>query len=110
MKNESTIQPIHPAPLGKRMVQGAGVALLLIAFFLFKSGEPNPEWGKLWMIKPLLMVPVAGAMGGAFYYFMDYLRYQGGWKKLIATVLSLIGYIFALWIGTVLGLNGTMWN
>ena len=110
MSNNLPTQPIHSASIGKRMVQGAGIALILIAFFLFKSGEPNPEWGKFWMIKPLIMVPLAGAMGGVFYYFMDHLGYQGGWKKAVAIIVSLIGYVIALWIGTVLGLNGTMWD
>ena len=72
--------------------------------------EPKPEWPKLWMAKPLIMVPIAGAMGGVFYYFMDHLRYQGGWRKVLAYIISLIGYIIILWIGTVLGLNGTLWD
>jgi hypothetical protein len=105
-----TTQPVHPASLGKRMLQGAGIALILIVIFLLQVREPNPAWGKLWMIKPLIIVPLAGAAGGVFYYFMDHLRYQGGWKKAVAIILSLIGYIFVLWIGTVLGLDGTLWN
>jgi hypothetical protein len=109
-RNNLTTQPIHSAPLGKRMLLGAGIALILITLFLLGAGEPNPAWGKLWMIKPLIIVPLAGAMGGVFYYFMDHLRYQGGWKNALAYVLSLIGYIIVLWLGTVLGLNGTMWN
>jgi len=109
-QNNVTTRPIHPASLGKRMLQGAGIALILISLFLLSGGEPKPEWGKLWMVKPLIMVPVAGALGGIFYYLMDYLRYQGGWKKILAIILSLIGYIFVLWLGTVLGLNGTWWD
>ncbi|HEY1022965.1 MAG TPA: hypothetical protein VGE06_11665 [Flavisolibacter sp.] len=106
----TTSAPIHSAPVGKRMLQGAGIALLLIAVFLYGAGEPNPEWPKLWFVKPLLIVPIAGAMGGVFYYFMDHLRYQGGWIRVLAVLLSLFGYVIALWLGTVLGLNGTMWN
>ena len=109
-RNNLTAQPIHSASLGKRMLQGAGLALILISFFLIGAGEPNPDWGKLWMAKPLIMVPLAGAMGGGFIYFMDHLRSKGGWKKALAIILSLIGYIIILWIGTVLGLNGTMWD
>jgi hypothetical protein len=108
--NNATAQSIHPASVSKRMLQGAGIALLLIIIFLLGVKNPDPAWGKLWMIKPLVIVPLAGAMGGVFYYFMDHLRYEGGWKKLLAIFLSLIGYVIALWLGTVLGLNGTLWN
>ena len=109
-KNNVTTQPNQPVSCAKPILLGAGIALILISFFLFGAGEPNPEWGKLWMIKPLIMVPFAGAMGGVFYYFMDYLSSRGGLNKTVAVILSLIAYIIALWLGTVLGLNGTMWD
>lgn len=109
-QNDLSTQPIHPAPVSKRMLQGAGIAFVLIALFLYGTGEPNPAWPKFWMVKPLLIVPVAGAMGGVFYYFMDHLRFQGGWIRALAYILSLVGYLMAIWLGTVLGLNGTMWN
>jgi hypothetical protein len=110
LSNNVTTQPIHPASLGKRMLQGAAIALILIIVFLLQAGEPNPDWPKLWMIRPLIIVPLAGAMGGVFYYFMDHLRYQGGWRKILANILSLVVYIIGLWLGTVLGLDGTMWD
>ncbi|WP_394991687.1 potassium transporter KefB [Emticicia sp.] len=108
--NNLTTKPIHPASLGKRMFLGAGIGLILITIFLFGAGKPNPEWGKFWMIRPLIIVPFAGAMGGAFYYFMDYLRYRGSLKKIVAIILSIIVYIIGLWMGIVLGLDGTLWN
>ena len=109
-KSDLRTQAIHPASLTKRMLQGAGIALLLIIFFLSAAGEPNPEWGKLWMLRPLIIVPLSGAMGGVFYYFMDHMRYQGIWRKILANVLSLVVFIIALWMGTILGLDGTMWD
>lgn len=109
-RNHSTAQPIHRASLGKRMLLGAGIALTLIIAFLVSAGAPDPAWPRLWMIKPLIIVPLAGAMGGLLYYFMDHLRYQGGWRKALAYILSLMGYIIGLWLGIVLGLDGTYWN
>jgi hypothetical protein len=103
-------QQIHSSPIGKPMLFGAGIGLIVISYFLIGNGEPNPAWGKLWMIRPLIVVPAAGATGGVFYYFMDHLRYQGGWKKILANILSLIIFIIGLWLGIVLGLAGTMWN
>ena len=108
--NEFKTQRIHPAPLAKRILFGAGIALILISAFLISAGEGNPEWPKLWMVRPLIIVPIAGAAGGAFFYIMDHLRYQGGWKKIAAVILSVVGYLFVLWIGTVLGLDGTWWD
>ena len=109
-RNELQAQPIHRASMSKRMLQGALIALILIAVFLLSAGEPNPAWPKLWMLRPLIIVPLAGAGGGVFYYFMDQLRHQGGWKMMTANIVSLLAYLIGLWLGTVLGLDGTMWN
>jgi hypothetical protein len=111
MHNQNELQqPLHAASWGKRAFQGAAIALILIVLFLLAAGEPNPDWPKFWMIRPLVIVPAAGAAGGVFFYFMDSLRYQGGWKKILANIASLVVYFIGLWLGTVLGLDGTMWN
>lgn len=106
--NNSTSQP-HPVSLTKPMLIGAGIALLVISFFVFRVDEPKPEWGKLWMIRPLIITPIAGAMGGAFYYFIDYQRSRG-FNRTLAVLFSVVVYIIGLWLGVVLGLNGTMWD
>ena len=109
-QNNTTSQQSHTGTLSKRMSQGACIGLVLIALFLAGAGKPNPEWGKLWMIKPLLMLPFAGAMGGLFFFLMDRFRSQGGWIKIVANIASLVVFLVGLWMGFVLGLNGTMWN
>jgi hypothetical protein len=106
----STTQSIHSASLSKCMLIGGGIALVLITAFLISAGEGNPNWPKYWMIRPLIIVPLAGATGGACYYVLDHLRYQGGWKKVLAYILSFLVYLIGLWMGTVLGLDGTWWN
>ena len=105
-------QYINPASLVKRMFIGAGIALFLISFFLLGDGDlpENPEWPKYWYIRPFIIVPIAGAMGAAFSCLMDDLRHQGGWKQAFAIFFSLLVFIIALWMGTVLGLVGTLWN
>jgi len=55
-------------------------------------------------------ISFAGALGGFFYYQLDFLRVRGGWNILAANFVSLIIFLFGLWMGTVLGLNGTLWN
>lgn len=110
--NEFQNKPLHTASVGKRMGQGAGVAFILIAFFLISAGEPSPDpgWPRFWVIRPLVIVPFAGALGGLFYYNMDHLRDQGGRRKVLANVLSLLVFLVVLWLGTVLGLDGTWWD
>ncbi|RAU81844.1 potassium transporter KefB [Pontibacter arcticus] len=109
-KNNDQNQTIHPASVGKRMLQGAVIGFILITFFLVGAGEPEPEWPAYWMVKPLLVVPAAGALGGLFFFNMDHLRFQGGWRTVIAYALSLLVFLVVLWLGTVLGLHGTMWD
>jgi hypothetical protein len=62
------------------------------------------------MLKPLIIVPAAGACGGLFYHLMDFLRRKGGWKKIAANLLSLVVFVVGLWLGAVLGLDGTLWH
>ncbi|HZV68559.1 MAG TPA: hypothetical protein VFG10_03415 [Saprospiraceae bacterium] len=107
--NNSTTQSIHLPTLLLRMLIGGVIAFLVISFFVFGAYEPNPAWGNLWRIKPLLLTPAAGAMGGAFYYFMEHMSHRG-LNKAVAIILSVIGYVIVLWLGVVLGLNGTMWD
>ncbi len=109
-QNELQPQPIHTASVGKRMLQGGAIALTVIVLFLVSAGEGNPAWPKLWLVKPLFITPLSGAMGGVYYYFMDHLRSEGGITKVVAHIMSLIGYLIVLFMGIVLGLDGTYWD
>lgn len=108
-QNNSQNQPMHSVSLVKPMLVGAGIALLVISFFVFGVDAPHPEWGKYWMVRPLIVTPLAGAIGGAFYAFMEY-QSSRGFNRTLAISLSIVVYIIGLWLGTVLGLAGTMWN
>ena len=112
--NNSPREQLHPIPLQKLMLIGAGFASILILTFLLAGGwftqEPKPEWQSFWMIRPLIVVPLAGAAGGAFFYVMDFLRYQGGWKTGLAYILSIVGFFVIFWLGSVFGLAGTWWD
>ena len=92
------------------MLTGAVIGLIAITPFLISSGVGRPEWGIFWKIRPLIVVPAAGAVGALIYHLMDHLRIEGGWKKIIANVVSVLIFIIGLWIGIVLGLAGTLWN
>ena len=62
------------------------------------------------MVRPLIIMPMAGVAGAVFFYLTDGIRQRGGWKKVAISILSLFVFMTALWMGVVLGLNGTMWN
>lgn len=108
-KDNSTLQ-LHPSSLIKRMLVGAGIGLLLISFFLLTAGTPDPNWPRFWRIQPLIIVPLAGAMGGLCNYFLVHFHHLIRLNKIIAMILSGLIFIIGLWLGTVLGLNGTYWN
>lgn len=103
-------RPVNGGLLIRQMVIGALIALILIGVFLYQVNDPKPEWGKFWMVRPLIIVPLAGAVGGAFYYMMNSKIYSHSWKKALAVILSVVVYIIGLWLGSVLGLDGTLWD
>jgi hypothetical protein len=101
---------LNLAAFTKPMLLGAGIALALIILFLAGVDEPDPAWPRFWMLRPLLIVPMAGAAGGAFFALLRPWHARGGWITVLAYVLSLLVFIIGLWLGTVLGLDGTLWN
>jgi hypothetical protein len=94
----------------KWVFAGSTIALGLILLFLFTAQDPDPSWPRYWMIRPLVIVPLAGAAGGAFFEAMGVLRGKGGWYTIVGIVLGLLVYLVGLWMGFVLGLDGTWWN
>lgn len=113
MENNSFLtRPVNPKAFFIVMLVGGVIALALISSFLYAAIEADtvdPAWSKFWMARPLIIVPLAGAAGGGFLYFM-YSRFQRGWAKVLATLFGLLGFLVAVWLGTVLGLVGTYWH
>lgn len=91
----------------KHLFIGGGIGLILILIFLLGAGAPDPNWSKLWMLKPLIIVPITGGMGGIVIYFLNHQIIS---NKVLARILGVIGYIIVLWMGFIVGLNGTMWD
>ena len=109
--NNLTAQARQPGSLVKHMLIGAGIGLAVIALFVLPVKHPRAEWGQFWMLRPLIITPLAAAGGGLGTYFVEYLLgYKGGWSKIIAVIISIVGFIISLWLGTVLGFAGTLWN
>lgn len=96
--------------LKTRMLIGAAAGLAVISSFLISSGGGLPEWGRFWMIQPLFFGPFAGAMAGLCNFYIVHYRWVIGMNKAVAIALSILVSIVGMWMGIVLGLNGTMWN
>ncbi|RRB07399.1 potassium transporter KefB [Larkinella rosea] len=109
-KSNELNSPLRPAALTKRALIGAAIGLVLIGVFLLGVKNPDPNWPTFWMLRPLIIVPLAGATGGAVYYFLDFLRFQNGWNTALVKTASLLIFLVGLWMGFVLGLDGTLWN
>lgn len=97
-------QILQPKILIKRALQGAGIAFILISVFILGAVSADGHLS-FWVIWPILAVTAGGACGGVFYCAMDLLRNQGGWKKAVANVLSVLVYIVALYMSLILALN-----
>lgn len=108
--NVTTTRPIFTNALGKRMLFGAGIGLVMISFFVISAGKGNPAWSDYWRVKPLLLTPFLGAIVGLCYDVTEPLRRLDEWPGRVFLVLSILGYLVGLWMGLVLGLAGTMWN
>lgn len=96
--------------LAKRLLLGGIIGLVLISLFLFSADDADPSWNKLWFIKPLIITPIAAAMGGGIHFYVDKIFSSNNWSKVLAFMLGTLGFVVALWLGTVLGLDGTYWN
>lgn len=94
----------------RRSLQGAALALVLITVFILGALSANANIGN-WVFIPLAAVTVGGAFGGAFYCFMDLFRAQGGWKKVLANVASVLAYFIILYMSLILALNAIgLWD
>jgi len=89
---------------------GYCIALICISLLIFSVANPNPVWGKNWFVKPLVITPIVGAIGGISFYIINCISFKNEALKFARIVISILVFLFYLWIGTILGLDGTLWN
>ena len=107
---QSLLHSLRMATLARRMILGGGVGLFLIILFLSTADGNDPAWGRYWWIRPLVIVPLAGATAGVVYYLLDLLAQHRGWNRIIMGMFGFVLLFIALWLGSVVGLDGTYWN
>ncbi|MEJ8803316.1 potassium transporter KefB [Pontibacter sp. H249] len=95
-----------PAPLGQNALLGASLVFALVAICLLFGGGPTSDASTFWWLLPLLLVTLAGALGGTFYYLLARLTYKGGWSTAFPNILSALVYILLLAISFALGMSG----
>ena len=104
---------LYNKSLSRRALQGAGIAFVLVIIFLsiiFPIGgvlAGKNFWQGIWQFLPLVTAAVGGALGGMVYYLMVEVLYQDGWKKVLATVFSILVYIVLVWLSLVAGFSAT---
>lgn len=109
-QENNSAQRINPGSILKRMLIGAAIGLIIISFFIFPVNNPDPDWGKYWRIRPLIITPLAGAFGILSFYLKDFIRPQGNFMSALVLFFSILAFIVALWLGAVLGMDGTLWD
>jgi Na+/H+ antiporter NhaD/arsenite permease-like protein len=101
MTGENQLQRnMHAASIGKRALQGATIAVVLLTVF-FLGAEAPPEAR---LLLPLAAVALSGACNGVFYFLMDRLRHQGVWQKVVANVICVLVFFFSTWLCLVFAL------
>src|SRR5688500_12309055 len=94
----------HPASLGARMLQGAGIGAVLIGLTFTLGVNLTPGYYN-WMLLPLLLVPFAGALSGTIFFYTDPLRVQGGSRKIVANVISVLAFLLLVTLAFMLGMQ-----
>jgi hypothetical protein len=108
-KNEFRMEIKWPS-ITRYALIGASIGLVLISIFLLGVKHADPSWPRFWQLRPLIIVPLGGAGGAVFLYLINSINYNSVVMKFAARLVGLIGFVIALWMGTVLGLDGTLWN
>ncbi len=89
--------------LGLPALLGALAPFSLHLFIILTKEEVFESW----MLVPLILIPLGGALGGIIFYLMGFIWFPTGSKKLVAIIFSTILYFVAIWISAVIAFNFT---
>lgn len=103
------LQKINYTKIFIRLLIGAAIGLIVISLFIFPV-QTQVDWGKHWRIRPLIVTPAVSGLGGLAFCLPDFVRSQPLWKRLLAYLVAVIAFLVALWVGIILGLDGTLWD
>lgn len=107
--NNFRLETIDRGALVKAMLIGGSIGLAAI-LLLIQGVETHPEWPEMWRVRPLIITPLAAALGGACFYVANRIFRSYGLNKIVSLIITSVAFFIALWLGIVLGLDGTLWN
>lgn len=92
------------------MFFGAVIGLIVISGFVFSVNHPDPSWGPHWKIRPLILTPLITAFGMLSFFLKDFARPNTQTWRILVFLFSLACFFISLWLGIILGLDGTLWD
>ncbi len=88
--------------LKKRVIRGGTIALILIIIILIATSWDTRS-SKFWMIVPLVLVTLAGGIGGYAFHHFDEMQQRQRISETLAFILSVLIYIILLMIAYITG-------
>lgn len=110
MDQNSIFRQIDMRAVLIRMLIGGLIGLAIICFFVFGVDKPDPSWPTNWRLRPLITTPIVAAFGGIAFYLVPFVKPQNTAIRIMLYIFSGFAFLVALWMGIILGLDGTMWN
>ena len=89
---------------------GIFIGLSITLLFVFGATGEQPQWGPHWWIRPIVIIPLAGWCSGFVFQLLYQKSKSSGKYQVIAVVLGVLLWLIGLWMGMVLGLDGTYWD
>lgn len=102
-KQPNFLNGLDVKTLGLPALLGASAPFSLLLFIILTKAGPFESW----MLAPLILIPMGGAVGGVFFYLMGFLWFTHGKQKLVAIIFSTILYFVAIWMSAAIAFNFT---
>ncbi len=109
-RTKDFLKQLSPLSVIARMAIGALLGFALISLFIFPIKDPDPAWGSYWRVRPLIITPLVAAFGFLSFYLKEYILPKTDAGKIVVFLISTVAFLVALWMGIILGLDGTLWN
>ncbi|RZL98101.1 MAG: hypothetical protein EOO88_61260 [Pedobacter sp.] len=88
----------------RNCIRGIGLSTLLFGTFLLivTRGRFDVEG---WIMFPVVFLILGGADGGLFFSYLEPLREQGGWKKVLSNTIAALVFIVVLYSCLIISLK-----
>lgn len=111
------LQKFHCKSIGKCAWLGAFIAFVsaivfLSVILLFGGVLDGKNFRQaIWEFFPLITMTCGGTIGGIIYYMLVKVWFSNGWKKILATIFSILIFIALVWISLAAGFSATgLWD